>query len=548
MKSHLNAHLATIEARKNKTVAIIGQSVISLTQMPLDILEFYHRIACGKISKPKANETSRITPLVKDLSLVVKPLPTSPTVWTEIAMVKCMPSAYIRIAHFENERMKVLSLNHNIRNLISQEDKNSSTNIARNYLIFLKIATNSLYDFADALLYTGFTRNKMVDQRITGYFKDVQQIINGKQTLDQFTGDKHRNQEMYAKMLECWKAGSDCFTQYLSENRWTTCKEALFNERAMIAAFKWLPANCNRNHGQTANHSEVVVKNGITEEQITEIGIAEMVTHFNRNKVDMQFAKPMKFSSVDQFTRTPSPTPESLLSSGALQDALVPPYSLMFKSVTDEAIKLYSYHLFMALFTLPPKDTNWFLSRMDSLQRANELDDLQFLETCCFQWAQKVWHTVFIANVIAANKQLKRKVRHPASKQTHKLNFDFICTSALLLAQVIGLKTADGTKYSDIKPFAKQVTKFLNAEQTYRVKGLPPFRKIISSHDLAHTSKCHTSKTITRSRQFDSSRSVSNRPIPRQSRIPQILSHDIYFTNIQLYRCFDKSSKFYSAF
>ncbi|KAH9396295.1 hypothetical protein TYRP_019695 [Tyrophagus putrescentiae] len=111
---------------------------------------------------------------------------------------------------------------------------------------------------------------------------------------------------------------------------------------------------------------------------------------------------------------------------------------------------------------------------MDSLQRANELDDLQFLEHMCsinavipylsfdiyqcFQWAQKVWHTVFIANVIAANKQLKRKVRYPASKQTHKLNFDFICTSALLLAQVIGLKTADGTKYSDIKPFAKQVT------------------------------------------------------------------------------------------
>ena len=179
----------------------------------------------------------------------------------------------------------------------------------------------------------------------------------------------------------------------------------------------------------------------------------------------------------------------------------VPPYSLVLKSVTDEDTKLYSYHLFMSLFTLPPKDTNWFLSRMDSLQRANELGDLQFLEHMCsinavipylsfdihqcFQWAQKVWHTVFIANVKAANKQLKRKVRHPASKQTHKLNFDFICTSALLLAQVIGL-TANGTKYSDIKPFAKQVTKFLNAEQTYRVKKLPPFRKIIKFTDLAH--------------------------------------------------------------
>ncbi|KAH9389528.1 hypothetical protein TYRP_023220 [Tyrophagus putrescentiae] len=69
-------------------MAIIGQT-------PLDILQFYHRIACGKISKPKANETSRITPLVKDLSLVVKPLQTSPTAWTEVAMVKCMPKLHI---------------------------------------------------------------------------------------------------------------------------------------------------------------------------------------------------------------------------------------------------------------------------------------------------------------------------------------------------------------------------------------------------------------------------------------------------------------------
>lgn len=280
---------------------------------PLDILEFYHRIAYGKFPKPKANQTSPITPFVKDLSLVVKPLSTSPTAWIEVATVKCMPSAYIKIAHFEDERMKVLSLNHNIRNLISRLNIHTYTNIARNYLVFLKTAANSVYDFTDTLLYTGFTGSKLIDARIIGYFRDVQQLIDGKQTFDQINNDKQKNEEMYAKMLECWKAGSDCFIQYMTENRWMTRKEALFNERAMIAALKWLPINCNRNHGMTANHSEVVDKNGITEEQITEIGIAELVTHYDRIKVDMQFAKPMNFSNADQPTRTPSPTPESLL-------------------------------------------------------------------------------------------------------------------------------------------------------------------------------------------------------------------------------------------
>lgn len=181
---------------------------------------------------------------------------------------------------------------------------------------------------------------------------------------------------------------------------------------------------------------------------------------------------------------------------------LVPPYSLVLKSVTDETTKLYSYHLFMSLFTLPPKDTNWFLSRIDSLQRADELDDMEFFEHMCsintvmpylsfdinqcVKWAQKVWHTVFIANVIAANKQLRKNVRHPVSKLAHKPSFDFICTSALLLAQVIGLKNADGAKYTDITSFAKQVTQFLNAEQTYCVKELQPFRKIVKFTDLAH--------------------------------------------------------------
>ena len=226
-------------------------------------------------------------------------------------MVKCMPSAYIRIAHFENERMKVLSLNHNIRNLISQLDTDSSTNIARNYLVFLKTAANSVYNFADTLLYTGFTGSKVADQRITGYFRDVQQLINRRLSLDQLSDKK--NQEMYAKMLNCWRAGSDCFFQYLIENHLMTRNEALFNERALIAALKWLPNNCNNNHGFTANHSKVVDKNGITEKQITEIGIAEMVTHYDRIKVDMHLATPMKFSSVDQSTRTPSQTPESLL-------------------------------------------------------------------------------------------------------------------------------------------------------------------------------------------------------------------------------------------
>ncbi|KAH9407764.1 hypothetical protein TYRP_012587 [Tyrophagus putrescentiae] len=298
---------------------------------------------------------------------------------------------------------------------------------------------------------------------------------------------------MLGSMVACWRAGSESYAHYLTENRWQTQSEALFTERSVIAALKYLPINCNKNHGSTASYSEVLTKHGITEQLICKAGIAELVCSSKTSALDRRFATPVQINS-NHITRTPSPTPKYLLSSGVLETIQIPPYSLICPPLPIDLHKHYAVHLFMALFTLPVKDTFWYLNRANSNEHINLLDEshrnevtesinsvlsyLSFDFDQCLHWAQQLWHTIFVANVAAANRELGNSAsRHPASKQTHKHNIDFI--------SVIGLKDENGDEYT-IKSFELPTIEFLENPGTYQVGEVPVYNKLQLFTDLAH--------------------------------------------------------------
>ncbi|KAH9407797.1 hypothetical protein TYRP_012620, partial [Tyrophagus putrescentiae] len=494
----------TVESRKNGTEVINGKTKISLTRMPLDTIAWFFNVAHGKVDKSNLKENSSITPLATHSLLVEDEdededeLKTDPNPWVEIAMIKCMPSAYYSIANCPKELFKTLKLSQKIRAAIGL-DKSITTSSARNYLVFLKAVTSSVHDFIDAILYGGFTDGKSVDKRIKSYVADVQHIIDGKQTLDQL--NENKNKEMLGSMVACWKAGSESYAHYLTENRWQTQSEALFTERSVIAALKYLPINCNKNHGLTANHNAILIENKITEQLICKIGIAELVLFYQKQQFDCHPARPVYITS-NHITRTPSPTPKHLLSSGVLETVEIPPYSLICPPLPIDLHKHYAMHLFMALFTLPAKDTFWYLKRVESYEHINLLDESHRIEVTesinsvlsylsfdfdqCLRWAQQLWHTIFVANVEAANRELGNTAsRHPASKQTHKHNIDFISVSALLLTKVIGLKDENGDEYT-IKSFELPTIEFLESTSAYRVEDVPVYNKLQLFTDLAH--------------------------------------------------------------
>lgn len=179
----------------------------------------------------------------------------------------------------------------------------------------------------------------------------------------------------------------------------------------------------------------------------------------------------------------------------------VPPYSLILPSVDENLHKLYAYHLFMSAFTLPAKDASWFLSRNGSMDRAYQLDDMKFLEHACsintalqylsfdlnkcIQWAFQLWHTVFIANVKAANKELGEIRRYPASKRTHRHNLDFVSTATLLMTKMINLKDGKGQEFN-ISVLESKIAKLLRNDETYQVKEVPIFKKLNHFTDLAY--------------------------------------------------------------
>ena len=338
LKSHLVvAHRMTIESRKNKTEAINDESKISLTRMviyvncvkftftkylcfqPLDTIAWFFNVAHGKVDKQSLETDNWITPLAtyslsdededEDEDENEDELKADPNPWVEIAMIKCMPSAYFSIANSPKKLSKTLKLSQKIRNAIRLDWSTNASN-ARNYLVFMKAVTSSVHDFIDAILYGGFTDNKLADKRIKNYVADVQHIIDGKQTLDQLKENK--NKEMLGSMVACWKAGSESYAHYLAENLWQTQSEALFTERSVIAALKYLPINCNKNHGSTTSYNEVLTKHGITEQLICKIGIAELVLFFQKHQFDCHPARPVYITS-NHITRTPSPTPKYLL-------------------------------------------------------------------------------------------------------------------------------------------------------------------------------------------------------------------------------------------
>lgn len=176
-----------------------------------------------------------------------------------------------------------------MRQIIADTNSKTTLYISKNYIAFLKMITNSLYDFINGIIYAGFTDDDK-NTRISTYVRNLQQLLDGTLILEKV----NNNSCMLSSLLENWKAGSECFIQYISESQMMSKKEGLFMERALIAALKWLPINCNRNHGMTDNHRNIIQIFGVTEDLITQIGIGELVHHFKRNQFAMELAKPIK--------------------------------------------------------------------------------------------------------------------------------------------------------------------------------------------------------------------------------------------------------------
>lgn len=264
--------------------------MLLLCLQPLDTLMFYYNVSHRKVSATTSKENPSNTLLANDIRIAVKPLPKTSSAWAEVAIIKCMPSSFLRIANSENELNKVLSLSQKIRNLIALPGKQFAKSQARNYIIFMKTITSSLYDLVDTLLYTGFTDSRLLDQRVLGYFRHVQQIINGDLSFEQIPDDSHLHKDMYRSMVACWKAGSENFHQYLIKNRLLTQNEGLFIEHSKIVALKWLPINSNQNHGSTKCFKQILKNNNISQKDLTEMGIGETVAHHKRIEFDMHLA------------------------------------------------------------------------------------------------------------------------------------------------------------------------------------------------------------------------------------------------------------------
>ncbi|KAH9389401.1 hypothetical protein TYRP_023347, partial [Tyrophagus putrescentiae] len=459
-----------------------------------------------------SSENHSISTLAINLSDVAVPLPESSSPRTEMYLIKQLPSCFFKIANSDEELLRVLNIGRNVRLMIAESNSRSTLTTSRNYIAFLKMAANSVYDFIDAVVYTGFTEN-YEDNRIISYVKDLQQLVDGHLSLEQLKQDKLKNPKMYSILFENWKAGSECFFQYISESRMMSRKEGLFMERALIAVLKFLSTNCNRNHGMSQNHRKIVHTLGVTEDVITQIGVAELVRHFKQHQFDIDLATPVKLYSY-QITRYPANTPKNFLSTNALETMQIPPYSLTRTTVSEELHQIYAEHFFIAYFNIRMKDTNWFLNRPNSLELINQLEESSYIEQVesinsvlqyhsfdfndCIQWGKQVWYTHFIANVEAAKVELtKRGVgRFPASKMTERFNLDFIKFAALLLANAIGLKNVD------IKLFESQIITFLNEKESYNVKEIPTFANLSLFTQLANAKVPHLKNYMNNSNQL----------------------------------------------
>ncbi|KAH9408579.1 hypothetical protein TYRP_010844, partial [Tyrophagus putrescentiae] len=238
-------------------------------------------------------------------------------------------------------------------------------------------------------------------------------------------------------------------------------------------------------------------KNNITEDEIVKIGLAEIITHYNRHKFDIHLSTPLHLTGNRVETKYKNTLFESQITRN------------------DE-----SALIFTDMFTrIRAADTMWYIYRNSSIQRMNELKDKFFLEQMssinmvlwrqpqltfthvqptltqllrylsfdlknCLNWAQSIWKTCFVDNVKTAAIKLQSsgEKRHQASKVTSKHNFDFIQAAALMLANSIGLKYND----NDIKILDLQIASFLNDSTSYEVKLFPTYRKIKRFTDLAH--------------------------------------------------------------
>ena len=87
-----------------------------------------------------------------------------PSATVELYLIKMLPSAFIKIAHFEAYRLKILERAHEIRKLIAMTLKRSQGSfgkkcMGKNYVISTTLKSNSIYGFCDAMVYHGFTAN-----------------------------------------------------------------------------------------------------------------------------------------------------------------------------------------------------------------------------------------------------------------------------------------------------------------------------------------------------------------------------------------------------
>lgn len=104
---------------------------------------------------------------------------------------------------------------------------------------------------------------------------------------------KNQNIPLISHLARSWQEGNDIFFNYVSENRLYSPTEAWFMEHATIMAMKGLANNFNRNHGSTESYTRILEKNNITEDEIVKIGLAEIITHYNRHKFDIHLSTPL---------------------------------------------------------------------------------------------------------------------------------------------------------------------------------------------------------------------------------------------------------------
>lgn len=166
----------------------------------------------------------------------------------------------------------------------------------------------------------------------------------------------------------------------------------------------------------------------------------------------------------------------------ALRTMPIPKYRLIddyenLKGLSN-AHHYYALHFTVATFMTPVYLCNWFLENpTHSMKVMSELSSDDYIEyassiafileklttfdiNSCVEWAFALWRTIFIDNVIAANRHLEssgRQIsRFPASAKSSFLNINFVLAASQLMAAILGIISEEG-KDKTVLPLVQQL-------------------------------------------------------------------------------------------